>query len=180
MGSGPPRFHGPPGMASAEDCAAIAWNMRVLNTTQAEHQLNAQIKLNSKIADDVVAMRAECDTLRAELADTNLALSERLKTLADMRARAERAEAKIAELLKGLEASRDRSNAAWRAQQNAERELAEARALLHRLKRAGEMSAAMMRDDRRTGAWEGSERVARAFARMSELAAKALAKEQPR
>jgi hypothetical protein len=55
--------------------------------------------------------------------------------------------------------------------------LAEAEGLretLRRLKRTGELSAAIMRDTRRTGAWEGAERTARAFERMGEFADRAL------
>ena len=59
----------------------------------------------------------------------------------------------------------------------AEAALAECHETLRRLKRTGELSAAIMRDTRRTGAWEGAERTARAFERMGEFAARALAKE---
>lgn len=46
---------------------------------------------------------------------------------------------------------------------------------LRRLARTAEMSAGIMRDTRRTGKWEGAERVARQFDRMGDAAKEMLA-----
>lgn len=54
--------------------------------------------------------------------------------------------------------------------------LKEAQETVRRLKRTGEMSAGIMRDARRTGAWEGAEKTARQFERMAESAANILTK----
>jgi hypothetical protein len=48
--------------------------------------------------------------------------------------------------------------------------LAAAEEKLHRIRRMGELSAAIMRDPERTGGWSGSERVARGFERIAHLA----------
>lgn len=53
----------------------------------------------------------------------------------------------------------------------AEARVAELEAALHMVKRMSEMSASIMRDARRTGAWEGAERVARQFDRIAVKAA---------
>ena len=42
---------------------------------------------------------------------------------------------------------------------------------LRRIRRTAEMSAGIMRDAKRTGGWDGAERVARQFERIAELAA---------
>lgn len=48
--------------------------------------------------------------------------------------------------------------------------LAEAQQALYEIRRTAEMSAEIMRDSRRTGGWEGAERVARQFDRIARKA----------
>lgn len=50
---------------------------------------------------------------------------------------------------------------------------AEIERLLFRIRRTSEMSANIMRDARRTGGWEGSEKTARQFDRLAKYAAQA-------
>ncbi|MHA4875494.1 hypothetical protein, partial [Enterococcus faecium] len=45
-----------------------------------------------------------------------------------------------------------------------------AKSAMHEIRRIAEMSAEIMRDSRRTGGWEGSERVARQFDRIARKA----------
>lgn len=49
-------------------------------------------------------------------------------------------------------------------------QIAEMREILRQIRRTAEMSASIMRDTRRTGAWEGAEKVARQFDRIATLA----------
>ena len=51
--------------------------------------------------------------------------------------------------------------------------LAEVEGLLFRIRRTSEMSANIMRDARRTGGWEGSEKTARQFDRLAKYATQA-------
>lgn len=48
--------------------------------------------------------------------------------------------------------------------------IAEMREILRQIRRTAEMSANIMRDRRRTGAWDGAEKVARQFDRIAALA----------
>ncbi len=52
-----------------------------------------------------------------------------------------------------------------------ERELGALRQTMHEVRRMAEMSAEIMRDRRRTGSWEGAERVAKQFDRIAKRCA---------
>lgn len=51
-----------------------------------------------------------------------------------------------------------------------DQKLTELQLAMHEIRRTAEMSAEIMRDPRRTGGWEGAERVARAFDRIARKA----------
>jgi hypothetical protein len=69
-----------------------------------------------------------------------------------------------------LLADLDRGYAAEAENESLRSRLAAAEEKLHRIRRMGELSAAIMRDPERTGGWSGSERVARGFERIAHLA----------
>jgi len=141
--------------AGPSDEALIAAHRNTLfflNRMPKDAPYDLKVRLETEVDAAEMALRARLASNAEALAVERTRATERTKLWLDATARAEAAEAA----------------------------LAECHETLRRLKRTGEMSAAIMRDPRRTGAWEGAERTARAFERMGEFAARALAKEAPR